>query len=100
MNGHGRHALEPPAPEQRPVPSALKPLTTLLQAGMEDQEHLRLSPQTRWWGMAVNRFAKAGIYLLAGPPGSRKSGLALQLALDLARSHQRTLFVLTEEPAS
>ncbi len=39
----------------------------------------------------------AGISLLVGPPGSRKSGLALQTALDLAARGERTLILLSEE---
>ena len=42
---------------------------------------------------------QGGGYLLGGAPGSFKSGLALQLSLDLNRQGVRTLIILTEEPA-
>jgi predicted ATP-dependent serine protease len=53
----------------------------------------------QWFEKAVHRFVASGIYLLGGQPGARKSGLALQLALDLARQDQPSLFILNEEPA-
>lgn len=43
---------------------------------------------------------RGGIYLLGGAPGSRKSGLSLQIALDLARQGMRSLFLLSEESAN
>lgn len=43
------------------------------------------------------QLAPAGIYLLAGVPGGRKSGLALQLTLERAARGQRSLLLLTEE---
>src|SRR5688500_12246674 len=45
----------------------------------------------------VTGFAQGGIYLLAGPPGSRKSGLALQVALDRGATGKRSLLLLSEE---
>ena len=74
--------------------------TSLLAAQETPSVPHRLTAETKWLAASLGSFTQSGIYLLAGPPGSRKSGLALQLALDLARSHQRSLFVLTEEPAA
>lgn len=52
-----------------------------------------------WFADAVVFFVVGASYLLGGAPGSRKSGLATQLALDLARQGKRVLIVPTEEPA-
>lgn len=52
-----------------------------------------------WFGDTVGTFASGASYLLGGAPGSRKSGLATQLALDLARQGRRVLIIPTEEPA-
>src|SRR4051812_35738831 len=40
---------------------------------------------------------EGGIHLISGPPGSRKSGLALQLALDRGAHGSRSLVLLSEE---
>src|SRR5438034_80254 len=48
---------------------------------------------------SVGDFFSGGIYLMAGPPGSRKSGLALQVVLDLGKVHRRSLYLMTEEPS-
>src|SRR5687768_3782009 len=61
--------------------------TSLLAAEETPSEPHRLPAQTKWLAASLGSFTRSGIYLLAGPPGSRKSGLALQLALDLGRSH-------------
>ena len=55
---------------------------------------------TAWFGSFVGGLERGAIYLLGGSPGARKSGLALQLALDLARRGVKSLFLLTEEPAA
>lgn len=43
------------------------------------------------------QLAQGGIHLLAGVPGSRKSGLALQLALERSARGHKSLLLLTEE---
>jgi DNA repair protein RadA/Sms len=53
---------------------------------------------TAWFGDAVGTFVQGASYLLGGAPGSRKSGLAAQVALDLARQGVRVLILPTEEP--
>jgi hypothetical protein len=50
-----------------------------------------------WLGDFVGGVRRGGVYLLGGSPGSRKSGLALQLALDLTLNGMRSLFLLSEE---
>lgn len=52
-----------------------------------------------WLADAVGVLVVGASYLLGGAPGSRKSGLATQVALDLARQGKRVLIVPTEEPA-
>jgi DNA repair protein RadA/Sms len=52
-----------------------------------------------WLADSVGTFVGGASYLLGGAPGSRKSGLAAQLALDLARQGKRVLILPTEEPA-
>ena len=58
-----------------------------------------LSGELNWLGDLCGEFVQGGVYLLGGAPGGFKSGLALQVLLDLARQGQRVLSVLTEEPA-
>lgn len=76
------------------------PANSLLRFGSGKVTPLSLSPAMTWFGEVVGTFARGGCYLLAGAPGSRKSGLAMQLALDLARWGSRVLIVATEEPAA
>jgi DNA repair protein RadA/Sms len=54
----------------------------------------------RWLQELCGEVVQGGVYLLGGAPGGFKSGLALQLSLDLNRQGIRTLSILTEEPAS
>lgn len=90
-------ALSTPVP---PVPVVEGPTNSLLRFGGGKDVPLPLSPGMNWFGEVVGTFARGGSYLLAGAPGSRKSGLAMQLALDLARWGSRVLIVATEEPAA
>src|SRR4051794_21119371 len=54
--------------------------------------------ETGWFGDFVGTVAEGGSYLLGGAPGSRKSGLAAQIALDLAKQDKTVLIIPTEEP--
>lgn len=72
---------------------------SLLDVAQERQEWLPLSDEYRWATDLCGGFVQGGSYLLGGTPGAFKSGLALQLALDLCRQNIHTLFILTEEPA-
>lgn len=71
--------------------------TGLLAIGQSDFEELPLSDELRWLRQRIGKFVKGGIYLIAGQPGIGKSTLGIQLAVDLARSGARTLYVLTEQ---
>src|SRR3954463_1235041 len=73
---------------------------SLLEVQPSQCKEIRLSAEMQWFEKAVHRFVASGIYLLGGQPGARKSGLALQLALDRARQNMPCLFILNEEPAS
>lgn len=55
--------------------------------------------ETGWFADAVGSFTGGASYLLGGAPGSRKSGLVTQVAVDLALAGHRVLYVPTEEPA-
>jgi DNA repair protein RadA/Sms len=67
--------------------------------GVEGTEHkeLGLSDGLNWLKLRIGRFVAGGIYLIAGQPGIGKSTLGIQLALDLARRGERSLYVLTEQ---
>jgi DNA repair protein RadA/Sms len=72
---------------------------SLLDVAAHRQEWLPLSDVYEWATELCGGFLRGGSYLLGGTPGAFKSGLALQLALDLNRQGVRTLSILTEEPA-
>lgn len=72
----------------------------LLDVAQARSEVVPLSESMAWFADLVGTFVAGGSYLLAGAPGTRKSGLALQLALGLARAGRKVLFILTEEPAA
>lgn len=80
-----------------------KKLSPELQQRLAGLGKSRVKPLTlrdnTWFADAVGTFVAGASYLLGGAPGSRKSGLAAQIALDLARQGQRVLIVPTEEPA-
>jgi len=65
--------------------------------GEMDFEELLTSDWLAWLRAKIGKFVKGGIYLIAGQPGIGKSTLAIQLALDLARSGTRTVYILTEQ---
>jgi DNA repair protein RadA/Sms len=73
---------------------------SLLEVGIAKERPLVLSDQLKWLTEPLGQFWQGYVYLVAGQPGSRKSGLSLQVALDLAQRGQKVLFILTEEPAS
>lgn len=62
-------------------------------------ESLPLSDELNWLSDWCSPLVRGGVYLLGGAPGAFKSGLALQLSLDLNRRDIRTLTLLTEEPS-
>ena len=60
---------------------------------------LPLSEELSWLRDLCGEVVQGAVYLLGGAPGGFKSGLALQLSLDLNRQGIRTLSILTEEPS-
>lgn len=70
---------------------------TLAELGRTKAKPLTLRDNT-WFGDAVGCIVVGASYLLGGAPGSRKSGLATQVAVDMARQGSRVLYVPTEEP--
>ena len=71
----------------------------LLDIGQYRHEPLPLSSDLQWLTELCGEVVQGGVYLLGGAPGGFKSGLALQLSLDLNRQGIRTLSILTEEPS-
>lgn len=69
----------------------------LLGIGNPQYEGVPLSEDLDWFRLRIDKFVRGGIYLLAGQPGIGKSTLAIQLALDVGRAGEPTLFILTEQ---
>lgn len=69
----------------------------LAEVGQSRTRTIALTDAT-WFTDAVGTFVAGASYLLGGAPGSRKSGLAAQIALDVARQGRRVLMIPTEEP--
>ena len=71
--------------------------TGLLNVGTTEYEEIPLSDSFSWLKHRIDKFVVGGIYLIAGQPGIGKSTLGIQLALDLGRRGDKTLYVLTEQ---
>lgn len=84
---------KPNHPAHRPA------ATCLMDVGQVRHEPLPLSDEMRWLSELCGEVVQGGCYLLGGAPGGFKSGLALQVSLDLSRQGVRTLTILTEEPS-
>lgn len=69
----------------------------LLGVGETEYEELPLSEGLSWLRYRLEKFVLGGIYLIAGQPGIGKSTLGIQIALDLGRQGEKTLYVLTEQ---
>ena len=69
--------------------------------GVDQAEHpeIELSDDLAWLRQRIGKFVAGGIYLIAGQPGIGKSTLGIQLALDLGRRGEKTLYILTEQNA-
>jgi len=91
-----QNAVAGPAAE--PLPIAARPTAgSLLEVRHDSQPRLAVSDRLSWFEQALTEIVTGGVYLIAGAPGSRKSGLATQLAMDFGLRGIRTLTVLTEE---
>ncbi len=69
----------------------------LLGIGKVEYQEIDLSDSLAWLKHRIQKFVVGGIYLLAGQPGIGKSRLATQIALDLGRRGEKSLYVLTEQ---
>ncbi len=69
----------------------------LLGVGETEYEELPLSDGLSWLRYRIEKFVLGGVYLIAGQPGIGKSTLGIQIALDLGRQGEKTLYVLTEQ---
>src|SRR3990170_5875525 len=67
--------------------------------GIEQTEYqqVKLSDDMAWLKHRIDKFVLGGIYLVAGQPGIGKSTLGIQIALDLGKRGEKTLYVLTEQ---
>jgi DNA repair protein RadA/Sms len=67
----------------------------------ERHEYMKLKA-IPWYPEATNHpgLAQGGIYLLSGPPGGGKTTLALQIAVDLASSGRKVLYLALEQSPS
>jgi DNA repair protein RadA/Sms len=69
----------------------------LLAVGQAEYEELPVSEALSWFKQRLEKFVVGGIYLVAGHPGIGKSALGIQIALDLGKCGEKTLYVLTEQ---
>jgi DNA repair protein RadA/Sms len=69
----------------------------LLDVPRAGHQRLVLSDRLAWLEQALGEVVQGGVYLISGAPGSRKSGLVTQLALEFGLRGMRTLSLLTEE---
>ena len=69
----------------------------LLGIGKTEYRQVDLSDSLAWLKQRIEKFVVGGIYLVAGQPGIGKSTLGIQIALDIGRSGQSTLYILTEQ---
>jgi len=76
--------------------SQREPEGLLAIKGSEHPE-IELSDSLDWLRQRIAKFVVGGIYLLAGQPGIGKSRLSTQIALDLGRRGDKTLYILTEQ---
>jgi DNA repair protein RadA/Sms len=73
--------------------------TGLLGIGGFEYEQVSLSDSLAWLKHRIEKFVVGGIYLIAGQPGIGRSTLGIQIALDLGKRGQRSLYILTEQSA-
>ncbi|HLI61975.1 MAG TPA: ATPase domain-containing protein [Terriglobales bacterium] len=71
--------------------------TGLLKVRDTEYQEVELSEALAWLSLRIEKFVQGGVYLIAGQPGIGKSTLGIQIALDLGKRGERTLYVLTEQ---
>src|SRR5438067_9097876 len=81
-------------------PASTAGMNCLLSTAVNRRPELPLSEEFDFLRSALSQFVMGGIYLVGGVPGGGKSLLSIQIALDLALSGLRSLFILTEERPS
>jgi DNA repair protein RadA/Sms len=86
-------------PGNLPAPVEERAFNRLLDVGQFKIESVPLSGELHWIMDFCGNFVQGGVYLLGGAPGGFKSGLALQISLNLNRQGIHTLSIMTEEPA-
>ncbi len=69
----------------------------LLRISATEYHELPLSDGLAWFKHRIEKFVLGGIYLIAGQPGIGKSTLGIQIALDVGRGGEKSLYVLTEQ---
>ena len=69
----------------------------LLDVRRDQGQRLPLTARLGWLEQILTEVVKGGVYLITGAPGSRKSGLASQICLDLGSQGAKVLTLLTEE---
>jgi predicted ATP-dependent serine protease len=82
-----------------PVVHSKASTNRLLDVGQFRNERVPLSEEMSRLDELCGQVIQGGVYLVGGAPGGFKSGLALQVSLDLNRQGVRSLSILTEEPA-
>lgn len=68
-----------------------QPTGRLLDVRRDGHERLVLTERLAWLESALTEIVSGGVYLVSGAPGSRKSGLVTQLALDFGVRGVRAL---------
>lgn len=76
---------------------AVAPAQGLSSIRRDQRQSLPLGKRLDWLDELLGGLQSGGVYLLAGAPGGRKSGLATQIALELGSAGVRSLTILTEE---
>lgn len=69
----------------------------LLGIGQSEYQQLELSDNLAWLKHRIGKFVLGGTYLVAGQPGIGKSTLGIQIALDIGRREESSLYILTEQ---
>src|SRR6185312_14838154 len=72
-------------------------ISGLLAVQGAEYKELPISDNMAWLKYRLGKLVQGGIYLIAGQPGIGKSTLGIQLALDLAKKDERSLYILTEQ---